>query len=601
MHLPTQEVECDILVVGGGLGGCAAALRAARLGYRVCLTEETPWLGGQCTSQGVSALDEHQYIESCGATSLYYEFREGIRDHYRNRYPLSRKAETAPFFNPGDGWVSRLCFEPRAGLAALRRMLEPQVEAGRLRIYPNAWPIGARRDGTTITSVTVAQPGRQRRLRFRAAFYLDATELGDLLPMLGLPYASGAESRDRTGEPDARADGPDPALVQTFTFPFAVDFRPGQDHTIPRPPGYEHNRDHQPYTLTLRYGERDLTYKIFEDVTDLPGSFWTYRRLVAADQFAPGEVEGDLAMINWAGNDFKGGNIIDAAPAERADLLRKAKELSLGLLYWLQTEVPRDDGQGRGYPEMRLRPDVMGTADGLSQYPYIRESRRILARRTVLEQDVLARLRTGARAEPFADSVGIGHYPMDIHGVPGDVAATGPTLPFQVPLGALLPADADNLLPACKNLGVTHMTNGCYRLQPIEWNIGEAAGALAAFCLGRAVKPGAVLDDADLLRAFQRQLLDTGVPLYWYDDLPQGHPAFAAGQLLALEGLWPGAEDHLHFEPERLLGAEEANALLREAGLSADRVDPVTRADLARAVAERRFAIDPRPLRTGSG
>ena len=236
---------------------------------------------------------------------------------------------------------------------------------------------------------------------------------------------------------------------------------------------------------------------------------------MAADQFAPGEVDGDLAMINWAGNDFKGGNIIDAAPAERADLLRRAKELSLGLLYWLQTEVPRDDGQGRGYPEMRLRPDVMGTADGLSQYPYIRESRRILARRTVLEQDVLARLRTGARAEIFADSVGIGHYPMDIHGVPGDVAATGPTLPFQVPLGALLPADADNLLPACKNLGVTHMTNGCYRLHPIEWNIGEAARALAAFCLGRAVKPGAVLDDAGLLRAFQRQLLDAGVPLYW--------------------------------------------------------------------------------------
>ena len=310
---------------------------------------------------------------------------------------------------------------------------------------------------------------------------------------------------------------------------------------------------------------------------------------MAADQFAPGQVEGDLAMINWAGNDFKGGNIIDAAPAERADLLRRAKELSLGLLYWLQTEVPRDDGQGRGYPEMRLRPDVMGTADGLSQYPYIRESRRIIARRTVREQDVLARLRTGARAAPFADSVGIGHYPMDIHGVPGDVAATGPTLPFQVPLGALLPADADNLLPACKNLGVTHMTNGCYRLHPIEWNIGEAAGALAAFCLGRSVKPGAVLDDAGLLRDFQRQLLDVGVPLYWYDDLPQGHPAFAAGQLLALEGLWPGAEDHLHFEPDQLLSAEEANAMLREAGLSADRADPVTRGDLARVVADGLF------------
>jgi len=40
-----------------------------------------------------------------------------------------------------------------------------------------------------------------------------------------------------------------------------------------------------------------------------------------------------------------------------------------------------------------------------------------------------------------------------------------------------------NLLPACKNLGVTHITNGCYRLHPVEWNIGEAVGALAAFCV----------------------------------------------------------------------------------------------------------------------
>ena len=96
MALPTQEIECDILVLGGGLGGCAAAIRAARLGYRVCLTEENPWLGGQCTSQGVSALDEHQYIESCGATSLYYEFRESIRGHYRSRCSSPARPKRLP-------------------------------------------------------------------------------------------------------------------------------------------------------------------------------------------------------------------------------------------------------------------------------------------------------------------------------------------------------------------------------------------------------------------------------------------------------------------------------------------------------------------------
>src|SRR5206468_9538617 len=51
------------------------------------------------------------------------------------------------------------------------------------------------------------------------------------------------------------------------------------------------------------------------------------------------------------------------------------------------------------------------------------------------------------------------------------------SLPFQIPLGSLIPKRVENLLPACKNLGTTHITNGCYRLHPVEWNIGESAGA----------------------------------------------------------------------------------------------------------------------------
>ncbi|MBT7549555.1 MAG: FAD-dependent oxidoreductase, partial [Gemmatimonadetes bacterium] len=49
MQPTTQDIECDILVLGGGLGGCAAAIRAARQGHKVCLTEANPWLGGQLT------------------------------------------------------------------------------------------------------------------------------------------------------------------------------------------------------------------------------------------------------------------------------------------------------------------------------------------------------------------------------------------------------------------------------------------------------------------------------------------------------------------------------------------------------------------------
>ncbi|MCW2640783.1 MAG: secreted protein, partial [Dactylosporangium sp.] len=93
------------------------------------------------------------------------------------------------------------------------------------------------------------------------------------------------------------------------------------------------------------------------------------------------------------------------------------------------------------------------------------------------------------------------------------------TYPFQIPLGALVPVRLDNLVAAGKCLGVTHITNGCYRLHPVEWNTGEAAGALAAFSLNRGVPPRAVSSKPDLLTEFQSVLSDLGVQLHWPDDI----------------------------------------------------------------------------------
>jgi glycine/D-amino acid oxidase-like deaminating enzyme len=118
-------------VIGGGLGGVAAALAAAEAGKRVVLSEATDWLGGQITSQGVSALDEHRYIESFGGTRSYYRLRDMIRAAYAEHYGVT--AGSTPL-NPGNGWVSALCFEPRIGLQVVERMLEPHIAAGRLRV-----------------------------------------------------------------------------------------------------------------------------------------------------------------------------------------------------------------------------------------------------------------------------------------------------------------------------------------------------------------------------------------------------------------------------------------------------------------------------------
>jgi hypothetical protein len=173
---------------------------------------------------------------------------------------------------------------------------------------------------------------------------------------------------------------------------------------------------------------------------------------------------------------------------------------------------------------------MVGTEDGLAKYPYIRESRRIRAEFTVLEQHVGADARAEllrkspkeVAAEHFRDSVGIGSYRIDLHpSTGGDNYIDIASLPFQIPLGALIPQRVENLLPACKNLGVTHITNGCYRLHPVEWNIGESAGELAALCATRKKSAREIRAKAALLEDFQKQLGKRGVPLAWPDQVPK--------------------------------------------------------------------------------
>jgi hypothetical protein len=543
------EMVCDVLVAGGGLGGVAAALRAARLGQRVCLIEETGWLGGQISSQGVSHLDEHTYIETFGGTAAYYELRNAIRAYYRSQFALTPAAQRNPLLNPGNAWVSRLSFEPRVGASVLDAMLAAPHDSGTLQVFYHTRAVAAEVLGGRVASVLTRQVESGTLLRFRAAYVLDATDLGDLFVLTATAYAAGTESRAETGEPSA-PERADPAGTQPFTFPFAVQFCPGEVHTITKPPGYEENRDRQPYSLVADPSAPGAPrYRMFEQAPGTYGPFFTYRRVLDARNFDDPRVTHDVAIINWPSNDFCGGTLVDRRPEDQARLREQARQLSLGFLYWLQTEAPRDDG-GTGYPELHPRPDVMGSADGLSQVPYIREGRRLRARQTIREQDIAEAFHPGARAARFDDAVGIGYYPIDIHGC-GAGGRNISTRPFQIPLGALVPVRTANLLPAAKNIGTTHLTNGAYRLHPVEWAVGEAAALLAVLCRRTGTLPQEVHARADLTRRLQLALLDQGIPIYWYDDVPLQHPAFTATQLLAIEGVWEGDTTTLHFSPAR--------------------------------------------------
>jgi NADPH-dependent 2,4-dienoyl-CoA reductase/sulfur reductase-like enzyme len=151
---PGREMKADVLVIGASFGGVAAALAAARMGRTVILTEETNWIGGQATTQGVP-LDEHPWMEKYGRTQSYADFRSGVREHYRRNYPLTPAARADPGLNPGAGWVSKLCFEPRAGLAVLYGMLAPHLAAGLVVILTRHRPVAVAMEGDYARAVTV--------------------------------------------------------------------------------------------------------------------------------------------------------------------------------------------------------------------------------------------------------------------------------------------------------------------------------------------------------------------------------------------------------------------------------------------------------------
>jgi hypothetical protein len=524
-----KEFSADLVVIGGGLGGCAAALAAARNGLNVILTEETDWIGGQVTQQAVPP-DENKWIETFGASGSYQKFRTGIRDFYRRNYPLTDAARAKKFFNPGNSWVSAIGGEPRVALAALYEMLTPFHGNGQIKILLRHKAISAATNGDHVEAVRVWDLESGSEIILRASFFADATEQGDLLPLTKTEYAIGAETKSETGEEHAK-DKAQPDNLQGFTMCFAMDYLAGEDHTMDKPRDYDFwrafkmNTSAQKDYHVLNF-EENASKKIGFNPEARKG-FFTYRRIADRDNFQPGFYRGDTTIVNWPQNDYSFGLICDVSEAEAKKHIESAKQMSLSLFYWLQTEAPQPDGSA-GWKGLRLRQDIVGTTDGLAKYPYIREGRRIKAEFTVLEQHVTTADRMHAtglkknevRAVQFPDTVGVGHYAMDLHiTTRGDHADFGGTLPFQIPLGALLPRRVENLLPACKNLGVTHLTNGCYRLHPVEWNVGEAAGSLAAFCVAQKKMPREVWNKSELLGEFQKLLRNDGVRLEWPKDL----------------------------------------------------------------------------------
>ena len=415
-------------------------------------------------------------------------------------------------------------------------------------------------------------------LRFRPEMVLDATELGDLLPLAGAEYSVGAETIADTGEAHAQPSERKPHCVQSFTYVFGLERRPaGENHAIGQPARYEYFRAAQPYSLKIEvhggeiYGEESgwLDYNLYDT---MPGNKRRSVDLPPVDRQRAIFVRlaTDLSMFNWPGNDYRESTIIDVPAAQAAAALQDAKRVSLGFLHWVQTEAPAGGAFRRsgaetasghhGYARWPGQVSLhsrgaphQGSAHGrgagclgrVSERP-ARGALRGLGRRRLVSHRYPSRRPRRCRHKlqdaPVSDSAGRAH-----------------SRSHQQPAAA------------AKNIGTTHITNGCFRLHPVEWNIGEAAGSLAAFCLDRGRAAAAVYADTKLRSAFQNSLLAEGVPLAWLVDIGVDHPGFAAVQSLAVKGhgLRP---DDLNFHPEAALSVDEWKAWGGQGDVPADRL-----------------------------
>lgn len=610
----------DVVIAGGSFGGCAAALAAAAdKKVKVALLEAGEWVGGQATSQGLTRWDETaaELTESTGSARSYRELRDLIREHYAG--VRSELGQQQKFFNPGfagvgppftttnnplhfsdaDGRGHSFAAEPKVVLEVLEKLLH---DAGVTVV-----------SGATVTAVD-AHGGAVHGFTVRTAsgsdtyvgkVYLDATDLGDVLPLCGVKWVIGAEAKSDTEEDEAEGAA-HPEWIQPFTVPIAVQWVDADpNNRIAKPVNYDDIRTRQGFdrikvaNVKGDVGDGDIK-KVFNPKME-GDTLINYRQFIDPRNFKDGRSW--RTTLNVGGNDY----LTRAIPThphsaeEDARIIEEGRAVSIAYVYYIQNDVPRDDLHGTGYLNVKIDEETFDRADGTAPAPYIRESRRLANPRfRVVRKHIDAEAHGGQwghhgslnvgqlglgsksqRATNFRDSCGIGQYGIDVH--PGFYSRTGGvndaakpnigtpwhgfgTVPFQIPLGALLPKELSNFVAACKNIGATHLTSGAYRVHPIEWAIGEAAGVLAAYCTATGVSPADVWSDDSRLTEYQLRLLARGTPIFWWDDVVFEHNvrAFAAIQLLGARGTFQGDGETRNFDPNGELPDDVRSALQKE-------------------------------------
>lgn len=487
-HLQGQE-RIDILIVGGGASGCAAAIQAGKLQAKVILVEEGTWLGGMLTSSGVSAIDGNHNLPS----GIWGEFRERIYKHYGGAQNVST------------GWVSNTLFEPHIGnkifkewireFSSVNAMFETSVK--KIQWNQNVWSVDLIRHGK-VASLT-------------AKFIIDATELGDVSAQLGYPYFIGMDDQQRFKEDEAPLVSND--IIQDLTYVAILkDYGKGTDKRIQRP--------------------KDYNPAIFDCACTHADPITTQKAIIDCEKMLDyGKLPNRKYMINWpnCGNDFYL-NIIEANKNNRLASIHQAKERTFEFIYYLQNDL--------GYRNLGLADDEFPTEDLLPIIPYYRESRRFISETMLSLPYVKAPYNQPYRF--YQTGIAVGDYPIDHHHKKNLAAPTIDFLKirvpsYNIPLGSLIPKGSTNLIVAEKSIGVSNIVNGATRLQPVVLGIGQGAGAIAAI----AAQQNQNLQTLNI-REVQQTLLNHNAYIMPFVDIDLKNKHFKAIQRIGATGIIKG-------------------------------------------------------------
>lgn len=489
-----SHLKTDLLVVGGGTGGTAAAIQAARRGVKTILVSETPWLGGMLTSAGVAAPDGSEL--AAWQTGLWGAFLRSLR------------REQSGGLN--HAWVSFFTFTPKVGASIFEQWAS---QLPHLTWIKDQVPLEVLRQGDRVTGVRFAD------YQIAARITLDGTELGDLLALGDIPHRWSWEWQAEFDEPSAPLEPnavSDRYPVQSPTWVFLMqDYGDQPAPKISPLPGYDPTLFKDAWK---NYGvERFLTY---------------------------GRLPSQQYMLNWPifGNDYgQDLNRLIATPAEKQAFLQEAYEHSYHFAYFLQQETGKNLGLA-----LEAFPAINNRSTAFALHPYYRESRRLRGQITITERMILP--QSGGVVAPLplyqdqVSSIAVGNYPNDHH-YPGFEFPLAPKslrwggywtgTPFAIPYQSLVPEKIQGFLVCEKNISVSHMANGSTRLQPLVMNIGQVAGMAAALCIEQNCEPEALS-----VRSLQEALLTDSlapaavIPCF---NLPPDHPEWLTWQRYYLD------------------------------------------------------------------